>query len=117
MTKGILINYEYCTGCHSCEVACKKHLGLAKGEFGIKLSETGPYKYETGDLAGKWEWAWNPVITKACDMCEDRVAAGKMPMCVQHCQAWCMYHGDVEDLVKKMDGKTRWALYTQGEDK
>ena len=24
MTEGILINYEYCTGCHSCEVACKK---------------------------------------------------------------------------------------------
>ena len=23
MTKAILINYEYCTGCHSCEVACK----------------------------------------------------------------------------------------------
>ena len=29
-----------------------------------------------------------PVLTKACDMCEDRVAKGKMPMCVQHCQAF-----------------------------
>ena len=46
MTKAILINYEYCTGCHSCEVACKKELGLPKGEFGIKLTETGPYAYE-----------------------------------------------------------------------
>ena len=45
MTKGILINYDYCTGCHSCEVACKKELGLPKGEFGIKLTETGPYEY------------------------------------------------------------------------
>ena len=42
-----------------------------------------------------------------------RVAKGKMPMCVQHCQAWCMYHGEVEDLVRKMDGKTRWALLTR----
>ena len=33
----------------------------------------------------------------------------------QHCQAWCMYYGEAEELVKKMDGKTRWALYTQGE--
>ena len=111
--KGILINYEYCTGCHSCEVACKKQLGLAKGEFGIKLTETGPFKYETGDQAGKWEWFYLPVLTKACDMCEDRVAKGKMPMCVQHCQAWCMYHGEVEDLVKKMDGNTRFALLTR----
>jgi Fe-S-cluster-containing dehydrogenase component len=115
MTKGILINYDYCTGCHSCEVACKKILDLPKGEFGIKLSETGPYQYTTGRAEGKWEWAWLPVVTKACDMCEDRVAKGKMAMCVQHCQAWCMYYGEAEDLVKKMDGKTRWALFTQGE--
>ena len=41
--KGILINYEYCTGCHSCEVACRNELGLAHGEYGIKLTEVGPY--------------------------------------------------------------------------
>ena len=45
-------------------------------------------------------------------MCAKRTAQGKMPSCVQTCQAWCMYYGEVEDLVKKMDGKTRWALYT-----
>lgn len=72
--KGILINTEYCTGCHSCEVACRKELGLGKGEWGIKLTETGPWKYETGKAAGQWEWTWTPVITKACDMCEGRVA-------------------------------------------
>ena len=33
-----------------------------------------------------------------------------MPMCVQHCQAWCLYHGEVGELARKMDGKTRWAL-------
>ena len=52
--KGILINYEFCTGCHSCEVACKKHLGLPAGEFGIKLTETGPYAYE--GKTGKDRW-------------------------------------------------------------
>ena len=43
-------------------------------------------------------------------MCADRTAKGKMPMCVQHCQAWCLYYGDVADLAAKIDGKTRWAL-------
>jgi len=113
MTKAILINYEYCTGCHSCEVACKKQLELAKGDFGIKLTETGPSQYQSGDEAGKWEWSWLPVITKACNMCEDRTEKGKMPMCVQHCQAWCMYYGEAEELVKKMDGNSRFALYTR----
>ena len=110
MTKGILVNYEYCTGCHSCEVACKKYLELPKGEFGIKLTETGPWKYTSTAKEGRWEWSWLPVLTKACNGCADRVAKGKFPMCVQHCQAWCMYHGDVEDLAKKIDGKTRWSL-------
>ena len=108
---GLLIDYKYCTGCHSCEVACRKELGLGKGEWGIKLTETGPWKYETGKAAGQWEWTWTPVITKACDMCEGRVAKGKMPMCVQHCQAWCMYYGEVEDLAKKMGDGKRWSLY------
>lgn len=111
--KGILINYEYCTGCHSCEVACRNELGLAKGEFGIKLTEVGPYKYETKISSDTpYEWVYNPTITKACDLCESRTEAGKMPSCVQACQAWCMYYGEVEDLAKRMDGKTRWALYT-----
>ena len=113
--EGILVNYEYCTGCHSCEVACRNARGLAAGEFGIKLTETGPYAYEGKEGPERWEWTWLPVLTKACDMCASRTEAGKMPMCVQHCQAWCLYYGEAEDLVKKMDGKTRWTLSTTKE--
>ena len=110
--KGILVNTKFCTGCHSCEVACKKWLELPKGEFGIKLAETGPWEYEGKTGTDRWEWTWTPILTKACDMCEERVEKGKMPMCVQHCQAWCMYYGEAEDLLKKMDDGTRWALLT-----
>lgn len=108
--QGIMINYEYCTGCHSCEVACKKHLGLPEGEFGIKLTQVGPYEYEGKTGTEKWEWVWMPVLTKACDLCKDRTEKGKMPMCVQHCQAWCMYYGDVKELAEMIDGKSRWSL-------
>ena len=110
--KGLLIEYDCCTGCHSCEVACKKELGLPKGEFGIKLSETGPYEYTDAPKGpDKWEWTWLPVVTKACDLCVERTEKGKMPMCVQHCQAWCMHFGEAEELVKKADGTTRVALF------
>ena len=109
--KGILVNYEFCTGCHSCEVACKKHLGLPAGEFGIKLTETGPFEYSGAEgNKDRWEWTWLPVLTKACDMCAERTDAGKLPMCVQHCQAWCMYYGEVEELARKIDGTSRCAL-------
>ena len=114
--KGILINYDYCTGCHSCEVACKKYLELPKGEFGIKVSEVGPFEYSAAEKGpGKWEWCFIPALTKACNMCEDRVAKVKFPTYEQHCQASCMCYGEVEDLVKKIDGKTRWALLTTAE--
>lgn len=116
MTKGILINYEYCTGCHACEVACKKELKLLEGEYGIKLTEVGPYEYDGKVGSERWEWTWMPVLTKACDMCKDRTDKGKLPMCVQHCQAWCMEYGDVDDLAKLMGGKTRFALYTAREE-
>ena len=77
------------------------------------LFRSGPYQYTDREgVAGKWEWTYMPVITQACDMCQARTEVGKMPMCVQHCQAWCMYYGEAEDLVKKMDGGNRWSLIT-----
>ena len=56
-THGLLIDYEYCTNCHSCEVACQMHLGLAPEQWGIKVSEYGPIKNVNGD----WEWTFVPV--------------------------------------------------------
>ena len=107
MTKGILINYDYCTGCHSCEMACKVEHGWQAGEAnGIQLFEDGPRLMPNG----KYEYNYLPVMTSLCDLCADRTAAGKMPMCVQHCQAWCLYYGEVGELAAKMDGRTRWAL-------
>ena len=113
--KGILCNYDYCINCHSCEVACKKYLHLPKGEYGMKVSEVGPYEMSGGTGTGKdkWEWYYVPSLTKQCNMCEDRVEKGKMPMCVQHCQGFCLYYGEVEELAKKIDDKSRWVLMTK----
>ena len=33
LTKALLINYEYCSGCHSCEIACRNHLGIGLGKW------------------------------------------------------------------------------------
>lgn len=107
--KGLLIDYYYCTGCHSCETACKVDKGLPLGQYGIKVDEETPFCIE-GD---RWEWKYIPEPTQLCDLCEERVAAGKDPTCVHHCQAKCMDWGDIQDLAKKMvEMPTRAVLFS-----
>lgn len=105
---GLLIDMEWCTGCHSCEMACQMEHGLPVGETGIKLSEIGPWEY--GD-EGKWQFSYLPVRTDQCDGCADRVAAGKVPTCVHHCQAKCMEYGKISDLAEGMGAGSRKVLF------
>ena len=103
---GLMIDYEWCTGCYSCEVACRNAHNLPLDKWGIKLTEVGPW--QVADR--KWEWNYIPVPTDLCDMCEDRIAKGKKPACVHHCQALCMEYGTVEELAKKMSEKGKKVM-------
>lgn len=98
---GLLIDYQYCTGCHSCEVACKNEHKIPHGKWGIKLTEVGPFQV-TGD---KWEWNYIAVPTQLCDLCEERVSQGNVPSCVLHCLGQCMEYGPLDELAKKMAEK------------
>lgn len=55
--KALLINYKYCSGCHSCEIACRNHLQCGLGKWGIKLTEIQPFEAHPGD----WNWDYVPV--------------------------------------------------------
>ena len=94
----LLFNYEYCSGCKSCEIACRNHLRLGLGQWGMKVAEVKPF--EVGD-GNKMEWIYQPVPTKLCDGCEDRVAAGQKPACEHHCLAFCIEHGPIEDMAAR----------------
>ncbi|MGV8083076.1 MAG: 4Fe-4S dicluster domain-containing protein [Coriobacteriia bacterium] len=94
---GLLIDYEYCSGCHSCEMACKNEHDIPLGKWGIKVLEDGPWKLPDGN----WHWDYMPVPTEICDLCQDRVAQGQEPSCVQHCQAKVMQYGTIEELAQK----------------
>ncbi|HEY3426336.1 MAG TPA: 4Fe-4S dicluster domain-containing protein [Negativicutes bacterium] len=104
---GLLIDYEFCTGCHSCETACKVEQKLSVGQWGIKLAQDGPRRLETG----KWEYTYVPIPTSLCDLCENRIKEGKQPTCVQHCQAGVMSFGTVDDLAKNMADKPKTVLF------
>jgi Fe-S-cluster-containing dehydrogenase component len=97
----LLIDYEYCTGCHTCEVACRNAKQIPRGKWGIKLTQVGPFKL--GD--DKWEWTYIPVPTDLCDLCGDLTSEGKKPACVHHCMALCMEFGTVEEMASKMTEK------------
>ncbi len=95
---GLLIDYSYCTGCHSCEFACQQEFDF-KGEMsGIKLTQVGPFQLGNG----KWEFDYVPVPTKLCSLCNRRVGKGKVPACVAQCQSKCMSYGEIIELAEKI---------------
>lgn len=96
MTYGLFIDYGYCTGCHTCEVACKKEHHLEKGQWGIHVLQDGPRQKEDGS----WEFTYLPLPTSLCDLCSERVGEGRLPMCVHHCHAGVMEFGELEELTK-----------------
>ena len=104
---GLLIDYEYCSGCQSCEVACKEEHGFPVGKFGIRVYSDGPWQINNRQT----NWNKVPVPTDLCDLCADRVAAGRKPTCVHHCQGLCMYYGPVEDLARQMTS-SHMVLFT-----
>ena len=91
-TYGLLIDYEYCTNCGSCQVTCKEEHDYPVGKTGIK-----PY----------YNW---PLVTDLCDLCADRTAKGREPMCVHHCLANIIAYGPVEELAKKLADKPKQFL-------
>ncbi|MEM5767477.1 MAG: oxidoreductase, partial [Bacillota bacterium] len=80
------------------------HLKQSAEEFaakpGIVVLEKGPYQLEK-DNPDAWDWDYIPVSTAQCDLCVDRLAAGKKPSCVKHCLAFCIETGPVDQLAKR----------------
>jgi Fe-S-cluster-containing dehydrogenase component len=103
---GLLIDYEYCTGCHTCEVACCQEFGWPAGMGGMKVFEiVEPLPNDKAYLA------FVPFPTELCVLCAARTRKGLEPACVQHCMAACMEYGRVEDLAREMGRKSRMVLW------
>ncbi|WP_165252786.1 oxidoreductase [Adlercreutzia sp. ZJ304] len=105
----LLVNYDYCTGCKSCEIACRNELGLSADQWGIKVTEVGPFQIDNE----KWEWDYVAVPTQLCTLCKNRVAEGAKPACALHCLASVIEYGPAEDLVKRVKdrGLKKSAIY------
>ena len=104
---GLLIDYTWCTGCHSCEMACSVEHDIPIGQFGIRVDQFGPWEIEPD----KWSFFFVPTPTDLCDLCAERTSKGKKPTCVHHCQANCMEFGRIEELAKKLGEHPKQVLY------
>ena len=102
---GLLIEYEYCTGCYACEVACKQEHDYPAGMGGIKVNEfitEGPDRVRIDYI---------PFPTGLCNLCTTRTARGELPSCVKHCQAACMMYGTLTELAREMEKKPRSVIF------
>jgi len=104
--RGLLIDYEYCTGCHSCEIACAQEHHWPAGMAGIRVIEVIQKMPHEGAYL-----AYLPFPTELCVLCASRTRKGLEPACVQHCMAACMKHGPVEELAREMGRKARMVLW------
>ena len=108
MSKGLLYDMEYCTGCFACTVACKQEHGFDAGTWGKKVLEQ-IYAFPDGHV----QIDNVPFPTKLCDLCAERIASGEddKPACVKACQASIIYYGEAETLLEKSKELDRPVLW------
>ncbi|MEG1830200.1 MAG: 4Fe-4S dicluster domain-containing protein [Lactococcus sp.] len=106
---GLLIDYEFCTGCQTCEMACRVEHNIPADRKGIEVQTIGPWKIERDS----WQYDFLPVPTKECDLCNARTQKGKLPTCVQHCQANVMLYGSIDELSKLLEKKPNQVLFAK----
>ena len=80
----IVVDLDMCTGCQSCQVACKIENDIALGEYWNKVIERGPF----GEFP-HLEKYWLPVM---CQQCEDA-------QCVHVCPTGASYRDPETNVV------------------
>jgi len=102
----LFIDYEYCSGCKSCEIACRNEHDFKRGQWGIRVLEDKPWQLDDGS----WNWNYIPLPSNLCDLCADKVSRGEEPSCVMHCQAKVIEFGTYDELVAKMADKPKTMI-------
>ncbi len=107
---GMLIDYEYCTGCLTCVVACKQEYKHSPGQLGGVEVQELLHKLPNGKL-----YITNlPFFTEVCIFCTKRVKDGLEPACVKHCMANILTFGKIDDLKELIPKKRKSILWTKG---
>jgi len=124
---GLLIEYEFCVGCHTCELSCKQEHDLHGGFGWIKMVDTG-----AKDIGGKLKRDFVPTVCLHCGdppcrhVCpseaikkdangivsiEERLCTG-CKLCLTACPVAALYYNHDKEVAEKCDLCTH--LITRG---
>lgn len=73
----ILVDLDRCTGCHTCEIACKTE---NEGKQYVDVAQWGPEI-----LGGEMRTFYIPLMSGPSDDCRERLASGLETPCVSVC--------------------------------
>jgi Fe-S-cluster-containing dehydrogenase component len=106
MKYGLYIDFDWCSGCHACEMACKQENNLKADQWGIKVIE------RTYESNGKLVIEYIPIPTELCGFCMSRLANNELPACVHHCMTDCMAFGPIEEMTKLAAEKKKSVVWS-----
>jgi len=83
----VMMDWHRCIGCRYCVVACPY------GSRSFNWRDPRPF---IENIVGDFPTRTRGVVEK-CTFCEERLAKGQLPACVEACQEGAMKFGDLED--------------------
>ncbi len=101
---GMLLNAERCTGCFSCQAACREVNHVPFEEKWLEVVRRKPVIVD-GDLR------LYHLLAPQLDKCAECVARENPPLCVSLCMANCLYVAPVDKLLPLLKNKGKWVLY------
>ncbi len=104
---GLLIDFEWCTGCFSCTVAGRNANGLDLGQSCITVG-SGERQVD-----GRTVPDFLPEPTRLCNLCAPRTRRGLDPACAHHCPPRVIRYGtraELERLREERPNQTLWFL-------
>jgi len=89
---GMMIDLDRCTGCYSCQTACRMVNGFSYDVKWLKVIRQHPEEID-GELR-----LFHLVVPMALDKCAECIARENPPLCVKVCMGSCLFIAPIDKL-------------------
>jgi Fe-S-cluster-containing dehydrogenase component len=98
----VMMDWHRCIGCRYCVAACP---------YGSRSFNWRDPRPHIDEVAADFPTRTRGVVEK-CTFCDERLAQGRLPACVEACESKCLVFGDLEDPGSKVREllRTRHAI-------